>query len=136
MIIGIGSDLVDIRRIEAMQDRFGERFLSRLFTENERRQASERRGRRQQSEAARLAKYVAAKEATAKALGAGQGMNWRDVEVTYDPSGKPRLEVYGQARAVLQRHYVKGRTHHLHLSLSDDYPYALAFVVFESMTGI
>lgn len=129
MIIGIGSDLVDIRRVEAMQKRFGERFLARLFTEGEQANAAIRRAGRNQSEAARLAKYIAAKEAAAKVL--GQGMSWREVEVIYDTNGKPELTVHGQAKRLLQQHYIKGQELKLHLSLSDDYPYALAFVVLE-----
>ena len=129
MILGVGTDLTDIRRIEAGLARFGERFVSRLFTMNEQAQAQQKKG---QQQVARYAKYFAAKEATIKALGGsnGQGFSWHDFEVGYT-SGAPVLKLQGEALRSLMKRLTKGQTPHLHLSLTDEYPYAQAFVVIE-----
>lgn len=129
MIIGIGSDLCDIRRIESALDRFGERFTHRLFTEGERRR-SERRAARAPSYARRFA----AKEACAKALGTGlsQGVFWRDMEVVNLPSGAPTLRLTGGAAERLRALTPAGHEAVLHVSLTDDPPMAQAFVVIEA----
>lgn len=119
MITGIGTDIVDIRRIEKALQRFGSRFKARVFTKVERDAARLIKNRRNQL--AYYAKRFAAKEACAKALGTGVGgrLRFADMEIINNPEGKPLLTVKGY------RHKI------FHLSLSDDYPYALAFVVVE-----
>jgi holo-[acyl-carrier protein] synthase len=130
MILGIGSDLADIRRIQASLDRFGDRFTHRIFTDLERARAERRAGR-----AGSYAKRFAAKEACAKALGTGlsQGVFWRDMEVVNLPSGQPTLALRGGAAARLAAMTPEGLTAKLHLSLTDDHPYAQAFVVIEAL---
>jgi holo-[acyl-carrier protein] synthase len=100
MIIGLGNDIIDIRRVERTIERYGERFLSRIFTEIERRKSDNRAGR-----AASYAKRFAAKEACAKALGTGfrQGVFWRDMGVVNLPSGRPTLQLTGGAARALER---------------------------------
>jgi len=130
MILGIGSDLADIRRVQASLDRFGERFTHRLFTDLER-----SRSERRIDHAASYAKRFAAKEACAKALGTGlsQGVFWRDMGVANLPTGQPTLVLTGGAAARLAAITPEGLTAKLHLSLTDDYPYAQAFVVIEAL---
>lgn len=127
MILGFGSDLVDIRRIEQSLARFGDRFTHRLFTEVERGKAS----RRPLAVAATYAKRFAAKEACAKALGTGlrQGIFWRDMGVVNGPSGKPVLELTGGAAQRLAAMAPPGMAAKAELSLSDEYPYAQASVI-------
>ena len=129
MIVGIGSDLTDIRRIAQSLERFGERFTGRLFTEVERAR-SERRG----DPAASYAKRFAAKEACAKALGTGMrdGVFWRDMGVVNLRSGQPTLALTNGARARLDALLPPGAAARLHLSLTDEPPYAQAFVVIEA----
>ena len=129
MILGLGSDLCDIRRIEQSLARFGERFILRIFTPIER-QKSERRRQR----AASYAKRFAAKEACAKALGTGmrQGVAWRDMGVVNAPSGKPSMALQGGAAARLDALTPKGYQPVIHLTITDDYPLAQAFVVIEA----
>ena len=129
MIIGLGSDLCDIRRIQKTLDRFGERFVDRIFTPVE-----AARARRRPGAAATLAKRFAAKEALAKALGTGmsRGVFWRDIGVVNAPSGAPALALTGGAAARLAGLVPAGLEPRLHLSLTDDPPYALAFVVIEA----
>jgi holo-[acyl-carrier protein] synthase len=129
MIIGVGADLCDIRRIEATLDRFGERFLARCFTEVERTR-SERRSAR----AASYAKRFAAKEACAKALGTGlrHGVFWRDMGVVNLPSGKPTMRLTGGAAARLAAITPPGREAFIHLTISDEHPLALALAVIEA----
>ena len=129
MIVGIGSDLADIRRIEASLGRFGERFVHRVFTEVERAR-SERKGDRASS----YAKRFAAKEACSKALGTGMraGVFWRDMGVVNLPSGQPTLALTGGAAARLAAMIPPGMEPFIHLSLTDDHPYAQAFVVIEA----
>ena len=130
MIVGIGSDLSDIRRIENSLERFGERFVQRVFTEVERKRSERRAGR-----AASYAKRFAAKEACAKALGTGirQGVYWRDMGVANLPSGKPTMVLTGGALARLRAITPEGHTPVIHLSLTDDHPYAQAFVIIEAL---
>lgn len=130
MIIGIGSDLSDIRRIQATLDRFGERFTHRCFTEIER-----RRSDRKPDAAASYAKRFAAKEACAKALGTGMrgSVYWRDMGVVNLPSGQPTLALTGEALARLETLTPEGHEARIHISLTDDHPYAQAFVVIEAL---
>ena len=130
MIIGIGSDLCDIRRIQASIDRFGERFTARCFTELER-----TRSERKAAPAWSYAKRFAAKEACAKALGTGmrRDVYWRDMGVVNLPSGQPTLALTGHAAEHLARLTPPGMVPHIHLTLSDEHPYALAVVVIEAL---
>lgn len=129
MILGIGSDLIDIRRIEQSLERHGERFTQRCFTEVERRKADGRKNR-----AATYAKRFAAKEAMAKALGTGiaQGVFWRDLGVVNAPSGKPTMQLTGGAAAFLKEMLPPRHEAVIHLTITDDYPLAQAFVIIEA----
>lgn len=129
MILGIGSDLSDIRRIENSLERFGERFTMRCFTEIER-----TRSERKPDRASSYAKRFAAKEACAKALGTGirRGVFWRDMGVVNMRSGQPTMALTGGALARLQEMTPAGHDVVIHLSLTDDHPYAQAFVVIEA----
>jgi holo-[acyl-carrier protein] synthase len=130
MIIGMGSDLCDTRRIAETLTRFGDRFVQRCFTPQEQAQAE---GRAQR--AATYAKRFAAKEACAKALGTGigQGVLWRDMGVVNLPSGKPGLALTGGAARHLEGLVPPGHRAAIHLSLSDDADMALAFVIIEAV---
>lgn len=130
MIIGIGSDLCDIRRIEGTLERFGARFVNRVFTETEQAR-SERRDQR----AASYAKRFAAKEACSKALGSGirMGVAWKEMGVVNRPSGQPTLELSGGAADRLMALVPPGHRPVIHLTLTDDYPLAQAFVVIEAL---
>jgi len=130
MIVGLGSDLSDIRRVEKSLERFGERFTNRVFTDIER-----ARSDRKADRAASYAKRFAAKEACAKALGTGirHGVFWRDMGVANLPSGKPTMVLTGGALARLQALIPPGHTAAIHLSLTDDHPYAQAFVIIEAL---
>lgn len=132
MIIGIGNDLVDIRRIEKALQRHGTRFENRCFTEAERAKASTRLKAQTYSHV--FAKRFAAKEACAKALGTGfaQGVHMKDIGVTEDTHGRPFLSLTGGAEKQLRRLTPEGHKAMIHLSLTDDYPYAQAFVVIET----
>lgn len=127
MILGIGSDIIDIRRIEQTLARFGDRFTHRVFTERERDRAERRPERR----AATYAKRFAAKEATSKALGTGmkQGVFWRDMGVANLRSGQPTMRLTGGALRRLEQLTPPGHTAHIHVSLTDDYPLAVGFVI-------
>lgn len=129
MILGIGSDLCDIRRIEKSIGRFGDRFTHRIFTEGERARSDRRAAR-----APSYARRFAAKEACAKALGTGlsQGVFWRDMEVVNLPSGKPTLRLKGGALERLRSMLPDGHEAVIHVSLTDDPPLAQAFVVIEA----
>ena len=131
MIIGLGSDLADIRRIEATLERFGDRFVHRVFTEVER-----ARSERKADRAASYAKRFAAKEACAKALGTGlrAGVFWRDMGVVNARSGRPTLALTGGAAKRLAAITPPGFEARVHLSLTDDHPYAQAFVVIEAIS--
>jgi holo-[acyl-carrier protein] synthase len=131
MIIGLGNDLVDIRRIEDSLERFGERFIAKVFTAAEKATAERRQGR---ARSGAYAKRFAAKEALVKALGK-QGVGWRDMEVTNDAEGRPVLTLSGGAAELLARRVPEGMRAVLHLSLSDDYPLAQAVVIIEAVQG-
>ena len=130
MIIGIGSDLIDIRRVEATLARHGTRFEARVFTDVERRKSNGRTLR-----AASYAKRFAAKEACAKALGTGlsQGVFWRDMGVVNAPSGKPTMQLTGGAAERLAKLVPDGMEASIHLTITDDYPLAQAFVIIEAL---
>ena len=130
MILGIGSDLSDIRRIQNSLERFGDRFKERVFTELER-----SRSDRKADAAASYAKRFAAKEACAKALGTGmrRGVFWRDMGVVNMRSGQPTLALTGGALARLEEMIPLGMVAKIHLSLTDDHPYAQAFVIIEAV---
>ncbi|MCM2505148.1 holo-ACP synthase [Aureimonas altamirensis] len=130
MIIGIGSDLIDIRRVEATLARHGARFEARVFTEVERRKSDGRTLR-----AASYAKRFAAKEACAKALGTGlsRGVFWRDMGVVNAPSGKPTMQLTGGAAERLASLLPDGMKAAIHLTITDDYPLAQAFVIIEAL---
>ncbi len=130
MIIGLGSDLCDIRRIEDTLERFGERFTHRVFTPLERTKSDRRKQR-----AASYAKRFAAKEACAKALGTGlrNGVFWRDMGVENLRSGAPTMVLTGGAQDQLQRLIPSGHVPVIHLSITDDFPYAQAFVIIEAL---
>lgn len=130
MIAGIGADLVDIRRIEAVLARFGDRFVERCFTDVERAKSDRRKER-----AASYAKRFAAKEACSKALGTGlkMGIGWREMGVVNLPSGRPTLELTGKAALLLAAMAPEGMRVVAHLTITDDYPLAQAFVVLEAL---
>ena len=130
MIIAIGSDLCNIERIQASLDRFGERFEHRVFTPLERAKAA----RRPYTRAGTYAKRFAAKEAFSKAVGTGfkRGVFMKDIGVVNAPSGAPTLALTGGAAARLATLIPAGHTAHVHLSLTDDHPWAQAFVVIEA----
>jgi holo-[acyl-carrier protein] synthase len=127
MIVGIGSDLCNIQRIEKSLERFGDRFLARVFTDVERAKAESRPHTR----AGTLAKRFAAKEAFSKAVGTGfkRGVYMKDIGVVNAPSGAPTLELTGGARARLDALAPAGHAIDIHLTMTDDYPWAQAFVV-------
>ena len=127
MIVGIGSDLCNVARIEKSLERFGERFLHRVFTETERGKAASRPHTR----AGTLAKRFAAKEAFSKAVGTGfkRGVFMKDIGVVNLPSGAPTLQLTGGARAALDALAPAGHAIDIHLTMTDDYPWAQAFVI-------
>ena len=127
MIIGLGSDLCNIERIQNSLDRFGQRFLERVFTPAEQAKAA----RRPFTRAGTLAKRFAAKEAFSKAVGTGfnAGVFMRDIGVVNAPSGAPTLELTGGAKARLDAMVPEGHLPRVHLTLTDDHPWAQAFVV-------
>jgi holo-[acyl-carrier protein] synthase len=131
MIIGIGSDMVDIRRIERAIERYGDRFLDRIFTETERIKSD-----RRQARAASYAKRFAAKEACAKALGTGlsQGVFWRDMGVINLPSGQPTLSLTGGAAQRLAHLLPSNHDARVDLTITDDYPIAHAFVIISALS--
>ena len=126
-IIGIGSDICDIRRIEKSLERFGDRFLNRVFTDTERAKAA----RRPFTRAGTLAKRFAAKEAFSKAAGTGfkRGVFMKDIGVVNLPSGQPTLQLTGGAKARLEALAPEGHSIDIHLTLTDEYPWAQAFVM-------
>jgi holo-[acyl-carrier protein] synthase len=130
VIIGLGSDLCDIRRIQNSLDRFGTRFTQRLFTEIER-----QRSERKPDAAASYAKRFAAKEACSKALGTGfrRGVFWRDMGVVNLRSGQPTLALTGGAAERLAQMLPDGMLGVIHLTMTDDHPYAQAFVIIEAL---
>jgi holo-[acyl-carrier protein] synthase len=130
VILGLGSDLVDIRRIERVIERYGDRFLDRIFTATERRKCDRRANR-----AASYARRFAAKEACAKALGTGfrRGVFWRDLGVENLPSGQPAMRLTGGARVRLDALTPKGMVVRLDLTLTDEPPLAQAVVIITAM---
>ncbi len=132
MILGIGSDIIDIRRVERTLERFGDRFLERVFTEIERAKSDRRASR-----AASYAKRFAAKEACSKALGTGlrAGVFWRDMGVVNLPSGKPTLRLTGGALARLDAITPAGLVAQIDLTITDDYPQAQAIVIISAYSS-
>jgi holo-[acyl-carrier protein] synthase len=132
VIIGIGSDLIDIRRVEKSIERFGDRFLSRIFTDLERTKSD---GRNQR--AASYAKRFAAKEACSKALGTGlrRGVFWRDMGVVNLPGGKPSLKLTGGALKRLEELTPPGHKAQIDLSITDDFPLAQAIVIISAIAA-
>jgi len=130
MILGIGSDLIDIRRVEESIARFGERFLGRIFTDAERAKSDKRANR-----AASYAKRFAAKEACSKALGTGlnHGVYWRDMGVVNLPGGKPTMRLTNGALRRLEEITPEGMTAVIDLSLTDDFPLAQAIVIISAV---
>jgi holo-[acyl-carrier protein] synthase len=127
MIVGLGSDLCNIERIQASLDRFGERFIDRVFTDIERAKAE----RRTMTRAGTYAKRFAAKEAFSKAVGTGfnHGVFFKDIGVVNLPSGAPTLALTGGARARLDALTPPGHAVDIHVTLTDDHPWAQAFVI-------
>ena len=130
MIIGLGNDVIDIRRIERTLERFGARFIERIFTDVEQRKSDRRANR-----AASYAKRFAAKEACSKALGTGfrGGVYWRDLGVVNLPSGKPTMELTGGAARRLEELIPKGMTAQIDLTITDDDPTAQAIVLISAV---
>ena len=130
MILGLGNDIIDIRRIEKTLERFGDRFLDRVFTDLERRKSDARNQR-----AASYAKRFAAKEACSKALGTGlrRGVYWRDMGVINLPSGRPTMTLTGGAAAHLKRITPDGYEARIDLTLTDDFPLAEAIVIISAL---
>ena len=131
MIVGLGSDLCNIERIQNSLDRFGERFENRVFTDRERAKAA----RRPFTKAGTLAKRFAAKEAFSKAVGTGfrRGVFMKDIGVVNAPSGAPTLALAGGAKVALDALIPDGYEARVHLTLTDDHPWAQAFVIIEAL---
>ena len=129
MILGIGTDLANIERIQGTLDRFGDRFRNRVFTEIEQRKAENRK-----DVAGTYAKRWAAKEACSKALGTGlrMGISWKDMAVTNLRTGQPVMAVTGWAKERLETMTPEGHEAIIHVTLTDDHPWAQAFVVIEA----
>lgn len=134
MIIGLGNDICDIRRIERTMARFGDKFLRRVYTETERAKAARREGAPQMYHGT-LAKRFAAKEAASKALGTGfrQGVFHKDLGVVNLPSGQPTLVMTGGAGKRLEALMPAGMEARVHLTMTDEYPYAEAVVIIEAV---
>lgn len=134
MIIGVGSDLIDIRRVEQVMERHGERFLARIFTDVERAKAGSR-ANAPKLVAATYAKRFAAKEACAKALGTGmnRGVFWRDMGVVNLPGGRPTMALTGGALARLEALLPAGHDARIDLTITDDWPLAQAFVIISAV---
>ena len=130
MILGIGTDLANIERIQGTLDRFGDRFLNRVFTETEQRKAESRKDR-----AGTYAKRWAAKEACSKALGTGfrKGVFWRDMGVVNLASGRPTMVLTGGAKAQLAALVPAGYRPDIHLTITDDFPWAQAIVIISAV---
>lgn len=130
MIIGLGNDICEVRRVEELLERYGARFTDRCFTETERLKSDKRRTR-----SASYARRFAAKEACAKALGTGmsRGVYWRDMGVVNLPSGKPTMALTGGAAKALEWLVPAGHRPHIHVTLTDDNGLAQAFVIIEAL---
>ncbi len=126
MIIGVGNDMIDIRRIEASIERFGDRFINRIFTQIEQAKSDKRKQR-----AASYAKRFAAKEACSKALGTGfrKSVYWRDMGVVNEPSGRPTMKLTGGALKQLESLMPSGCKPVIHVTITDDFPWAQAIVI-------
>lgn len=129
MILGIGTDLCDIRRIENSIEKYGDRFLNKIFTKAEQDYCEAK-----SSKGGFYAKRFAAKEAVAKALARSNtgSLSWQDVEITNEPSGRPRVTLYRGAKLRFDENIPDSYCGHIHLSLTDDYPYAHAYVIAEA----
>ncbi len=130
MILGIGNDIIDIRRVEKTLERWGDRFVQRIFTEVEQKKSDRRKLR-----AASYAKRYAAKEACSKALGTGfrSGVYWRDLGVVNLPSGRPTMQLTGGAAERLKAMVPEGHEADIHLTITDDWPMAQAFVIIQAI---
>ena len=130
MIVGMGSDIADIRRIERTLERFGTRFVNRVFTETEQLKSERRKER-----AASYAKRWAAKEACSKALGTGlrMGVAWKEMGVANLPSGQPTMVLTGGVRTRMEGLIPPGWEGRIHVTITDDHPYAQAFVIIEAL---
>lgn len=130
MIIGIGSDMIDIRRVEKVLERHGNRFIERIFTPVEQKKSEGRKNR-----VASYAKRFAAKEACAKALGTGisQGVWWKDMGVVNLPNGKPTMMLTNHAKTFLEQLIPEAHKAVIHLTITDDFPWAQAFVIIEAV---
>jgi len=130
VILGVGTDLANIERIERILIRYGDRFRNRVFTATEQKKAERRR-----DTAGTYAKRWAAKEACSKALGTGlrMGISWKDMAVSNLRTGQPRMQVTGWAAQRLQAMTPPGMEAHIHVSLTDDHPWAQAFVIIEAL---
>ncbi|WP_336279128.1 holo-ACP synthase [Bartonella sp. CB175] len=130
MIVGLGNDLIDIRRIEKMLIRHGDRFVQRIFTDIE-----QSKSKNLQKKSSFYAKRFAAKEACAKALGTGiaRGVSWKDMGVVNLPSGKPVMKLTNRAQLHLQKLLPPDYHSVIHLSLTDDFPWAQAFIIIEAL---
>ncbi|KEC55443.1 holo-ACP synthase [Bartonella koehlerae] len=130
MIVGLGSDLIDVRRIEKMLVRYGDRFIQRIFTDIE-----QNKSESLQEKSSSYAKRFAAKEACAKALGTGIacGVNWKDMGVVNLPSGKPIMKLTNRAQMQLQKLLPFHHDAVIHLSMTDDFPWAQAFIIIEAL---
>ncbi len=137
MILGIGSDIIDIRRVARVMERHGERFLARIFTDTERARA-ERRASRPEVRVATYAKRFAAKEACSKALGTGlrRGVWWRDMGVVNLTGGRPTVELTGGALARLRELTPEGFEARIDLTITDDWPIAQAFVIISAVAPL
>ena len=133
MIIGVGCDLCNISRIENILTKHQLLFIKRIFSDNEIKYFEKKNLKTLQQKAAYIAKRFAAKEACAKAIGTGfaHGILWKDIQICNNPCGKPEIILDGSSLEILQKSYPK-YTLNFHLSLSDDYPWAQAFVVIET----
>jgi len=132
MILGIGNDLVDCRRIEKTIQRFGSRFVNRVFTTQEQKRMSQR-----SNQAGGYAKLFSMKEAILKALGTGiaKGISWQDIEIFREYKNAPYVELSGGAQEILKKQTPEGHKAHVHISVSDEWPYAQAFAMI-SLTPI
>lgn len=130
MILGVGNDIVDIRRVEETLEKFGDRFIERIFTEIEKRKSDGRAAR-----TASYAKRFAAKEACSKALGTGfrRGVFWRDMGVVNEPSGRPTMVLTGGALRQLEKMTPDNHKAVIHLTITDDFPYAQAIVIISAV---
>ena len=130
MIVGVGIDLINIQRIQKVLDRFGSRFENKVFSSEE-----INRSRRKYDKASSYAKRWAAKEACSKALGIGlrMGISWKEMNIINLESGKPLLKIEGKAQLILKKITPKGYKARIHVSLTDDYPWAKALVMIEAI---